>query len=397
MTKIVNSNAAHLLTPQTIGLLQRIRGRRRVAAVTLAGVLSVAEMQPVRAAQVVEDDGTVYAEMVNVEQVCSFLGSPALSSLADLKPLNREAYDLSFREFSSSMDLWLTTKIKSMGIADQSTVFASDQTQSDISSRFNICFGLHSADQKLLKVLGIVFNEEMHPPSLWFRQINLGRPVELSTVVFIASMKDGNEYLNKYLQTTASLIANRVATARESQAAPQSATPNGNGDPEDPGDDLDSVFGGAPAFAQYTCEVTAAAVYGVPNFNGASKEVTAEISVQSNGNAIINGKPVKPAKVFPAPSGTDLPFSGVVYGVLDVKNALFSTEGLGPGLLNPSQDELQALEQLKGIVQGTTDSLLAGRTRYLGISLANDTIFLGDVTPDGNLVNRSMPNCTRTR
>ncbi|MES0058390.1 hypothetical protein [Mesorhizobium sp. M0041] len=163
------------------------------------------------------------------------------------------------------------------------------------------------------------------------------------------------------------------------------------------GDTLESVIGGPPVYARYSCDITGSQVFGVPNFNGEDKAVTAEIGVQIDGTAIINGKLVRPAIVIPADSGVDLPFSGVVYKALDVKHALFATEGLGTGLLNPSQDELQAFEQLKGIVEGTTDSLLAGRPRYLAISLAKDTVVLGDVTADGVLLNRKTPRCIRTR
>ncbi|MER9910884.1 hypothetical protein NKJ71_09565 [Mesorhizobium sp. M0050] len=162
------------------------------------------------------------------------------------------------------------------------------------------------------------------------------------------------------------------------------------------GETLGPVIGGPPVYARYSCDITGAEFLGVPNFNGEDKAVTAEIGVQSDGIAIINGKLIRPAGVIPAEAGMDLPFSGLIYKALDVKQAVFSTEGLGPGLLNPSQDELQAFEQLKGIVQGTTDSLLAGRSRYLAISLVKDTVLLGDVTPNG-LLNRKTPRCIRTR
>ncbi|MBZ9850298.1 hypothetical protein LB565_20160 [Mesorhizobium sp. CA14] len=374
------------------------RIKQAFVGLSLFGACFSLGTMPVRAAQVAGDKGTVYAEMVAVEQMCSFLGSPALLSLADLKALDPGAYDLSFREFSSSMDMWLTAKNKSVGADHPDTIFASDQTQSDITTRFNLCFGLHSADKNLINVLKVVFDEGMPPPDLWFKQINLGRAVDISTVVFIAAMQDGNEYLKRYLEGTAGLLASRVATARQNRAAQQSAASNEEGESdEDPGDDLDSVLGGGPAYAQYTCEITESALYGVPDFNGPGKSVTAEISVKGDGNAIINGKGIKAAKVFPASAGSDEPFNSVVYRAIDVKNALFSTEGLGPGLINPSQDELQAFEQMKGIMQGMSDSLFGGRTRILGISLANDTVVFGDLKPGANFVNRSTPNCTRTR
>lgn len=184
---------------------------------------------PVSAAQVIEDHGTVYAEMASVEQVCSFLGSPSLSALADLQALNRELYEQSFREFSAVMNLWLVTKTKSVGLDDSFAAFPSNDTSHELHDRFALCFGLHSNDPQFLRVLNIVFDERNSPPSLNFLRPYFGKPeIDLEALVFMASMKDGNEYLNKYLQSTASQLASRVTNARKNQAAQSPTTATGS-------------------------------------------------------------------------------------------------------------------------------------------------------------------------
>ncbi|MER8646820.1 hypothetical protein [Mesorhizobium sp. M1252] len=323
-----------------------------------------------------------------------------MSALAELRALDREVYNQSFREFSATMSVWLVMKTKSVGLDDGYAAFPSADTRHELSDRFNLCFGLHSNDTQFLNVLKLVFDNRDFPPTLGFLRPYFGPPeIDLEALVFMSSMEDGSVYLSNYLQSTKDLITSRVETARQSQAAQSSAAPKG--DDQSPDDDsagaLESVMGGQPVYVQYACEISLAEVLGVANPNGEEKIVAAEIGVKSDGTAIINGKLVQPVSVFPAPAGTDMPFNGVVFAALDVKQALFSNKGLGTGLLNPSQDELQDFEKLTGMADGLTDSLLDGRTRYLAISLANSTIFLTDVSPDDRLVNRNTPHCSRSK
>ncbi|RWP18016.1 MAG: hypothetical protein EOR01_23640 [Mesorhizobium sp.] len=114
------------------------------------------------------------------------------------------------------------------------------------------------------------------------------------------------------------------------------------------GDALDSIMGGPPVYVQFTCEITGTEVLGVPNFGGKDKVVTAEIGVRRDGTAIINGKLVQPAKVFPATAGADLPFNGVVYRALDVKSALFSTEGSRAGSAQSESGRASIVRDVKG-------------------------------------------------
>ncbi|MER9483446.1 hypothetical protein NKI74_29605 [Mesorhizobium sp. M0494] len=372
---------------------------RSLADMLKAGIFLMAGIGPVSAEEVIEEHGKVYAKMASVEQVCSFLASPTMSALADLRALDREVYDQSFREFSATMNLWLVMKTKSAGLDDGFAAFPSADTRHELSDRFNLCFGLNSNDTQFLNVLKIVFDNRDFPPSLGFLRPYFGAPeIDLEALVFMASMEDGATYLSNYLKNTEGLITSRVETARQSQAAQSSAAPTGaDQSPDGSSDALESVMGGQPVYVQYACEISLAEVLGVPDLSGDGKVAAAEIGVKSDGSAIINGKLIQPANVFPAPAGTDMPFNGVVYGALDIKNALFSNKGLGTGLLNPSQDELQDFQKLTGMADGLTDSLLNGRTRYLAISLANSTIFLTDVTPDGKLVNRNTPRCSRSQ
>ncbi|MER8460430.1 hypothetical protein NKJ93_30800 [Mesorhizobium sp. M0028] len=340
------------------------------------------------AAQIKDEEGTVYGDITSADQICDFMESPVLTSLPELSALDPVRQREFVSEISQTLNSFLLKKVQEVGQAGRLTISLSHETKAAIGGRVAQCMQSNSATDQTVAAIDNLFRKAPFS-GFDFTQIFLSEdPARLATLFFVAANAEGHELIRVSLKELeqrmgAALSAARVA--RDSQPSNQSDNA------------LESAIGGQPAYAQYTCEMTGAAVYGVPNFNGSDKAVTAEITIESDGNAVINGKLVKPAKVFSAPSGTDLPFSGVVYGALDVKNALFSTEGLGTGLLNPSQDELQAFEQLKGIVQGTTDSLLARRARYLAISLANDTIFLGDVTPDGNFVNRNTPQCIRTR
>ncbi|MER9163606.1 hypothetical protein [Mesorhizobium sp. M0715] len=359
-----------------------------IRATALGGALVLSAAGYAGAAQIIDDKGAVYGEMSATEQICEFVKSPALTALAELGAFDPKGQSQLVGEISQTLNAFLSKKVQEIGEPDRLAISPSSATVSMIESRFALCLNSGIEEQVAVSLLEKLFRKTPYSGTD-LGQIFLGEnPVRLATVIYISAMSDGRAFIENNLKELEPRVSAALSAAKAS---------NNFGGSDQAGDDLDSVMGGPPVYVQYTCEISGSEVLGVPNINGRDKIVTAEIGVKRDGTAIINGKLVHPAQLVPANAGTDLPFNGVVYGALDVKNALFSTGGLGPGLLNPSQQELQDFEKLKGMVDGVTNSLLEGRTRYLGISLANNTIFLTDVTSDGKLVNRNAPNCSKTQ
>lgn len=117
----------------------------------------------------------------------------------------------------------------------------------------------------------------------------------------------------------------------------------------------------ATVFAEFTCTLPNSLITGAPLFNGRDVINTVSIAIDVEGNANINGTPVKAQGVKPS-TQTQEPIA-VYYKAVDVLLAVRSIP-TNPGLINPTEDELEGFKAIQGFMRGALEQSVSKR-RYM--------------------------------
>ncbi|WP_152047150.1 hypothetical protein [Aureimonas psammosilenae] len=182
-----------------------------------------------------------------------------------------------------------------------------------------------------------------------------------------------------------------------SQGTAAQAAPSGSGSEADRlGQAMGAMAGRSPTFAQYRCAFSVSQFTGILPINGKDDHGTLTLSIAEDGSGEMNGGRFQPVYADGSVANGDL--RSVAYRVSDITAATNrSPEHAAPPLLYMTESEMAAYRFGMKYMQGLGQQMMAGRQRYMTVSLADDVVRFLDLTPQNQAANIATLECFRTQ